>query len=197
MSVGLGLGFAFVRLLRFGTLCVFLVSLAYFVLVLFAFVAEFLQYYTKRLARKKGRRTSPKWPILRRVGHKTLTQSISWLGSGVGELVQREWPLSWWIIDAWISMVEVGTLSCIQCFETVDSTTGRASDLWTTCSNLPQSFSFRRRGLTLTDCREEGSSSSSSCVLSAAGRCCSYERAPGLTILRLMIGGWQTNVEWC
>jgi len=39
------------------------------------------------------------------------------------------------------------------------------------------------------------SSSSSPCGLSSAGRCRSYERAPGLTILRLMIGGCQTNVE--
>ena len=45
MSVGLGLGFAFVRLLRFGTLCVFLVSLAYFVLVLFAFVMSDLVFF--------------------------------------------------------------------------------------------------------------------------------------------------------
>jgi len=41
-------------------------------------------------------------------------------------------------------------------------------------------------------------SSPSSCGLSGAGRCHSHERAPGLTILRSMIGGCQTNVlEWC
>ena len=41
------------------------------------------------------------------------------------------------------------------------------------------------------------SSSSSSCGLSGAGRCYSYERAPGLMTLRSMTGGCQTNVEWC
>jgi len=38
ISVGLGLGLVFVRLFRFNTLCVFLLSLDYFVLMLFAFV---------------------------------------------------------------------------------------------------------------------------------------------------------------
>ena len=40
-------------------------------------------------------------------------------------------------------------------------------------------------------------SSSSSCGLSGAGRCRSYECSPGLIILRSMIGGCRTNVEWC
>ena len=39
------------------------------------------------------------------------------------------------------------------------------------------------------------SSSSSSCGLSGAGRCRSYERAPGLTILRSLLVSYQTNVE--
>ena len=55
MSVGLGLGFVVVHL-HFVFL---LISLAYFVLLLFAFVAKFLQHYTKRLDRK-NQRTSPK-----------------------------------------------------------------------------------------------------------------------------------------
>ena len=40
-------------------------------------------------------------------------------------------------------------------------------------------------------------SSSSSCGLSAAGRCHSYECSPGLMILRLMIGSCPTNAGWC
>ena len=35
------------------------------------------------------------------------------------------------------------------------------------------------------------------CGLSGAGHCRYYECAPGLTILRFMLGGCQTNVEWC
>ena len=38
LSVGFGFKFSFVHLFRFSILCVFLVSLDYFVLVLFAFV---------------------------------------------------------------------------------------------------------------------------------------------------------------
>jgi len=38
VSLGLALGLVFVRLFRFSILCVFMVSLYYFVLVLFAFV---------------------------------------------------------------------------------------------------------------------------------------------------------------
>ena len=51
----------------------------------------------------------------------------------------------------------------------------------------------------LVDGRQEErpSSLSSFCGLSGAGRCRSYERAPGLTILRSTIGGFQTDVEWC
>jgi len=49
----------------------------------------------------------------------------------------------------------------------------------------------------LKDCVTVSSSSSSSCGLSGAGRCRSYERAPGLTILRSTIGGCHTNVDWC
>jgi len=41
------------------------------------------------------------------------------------------------------------------------------------------------------------STSSSFCGLSGAGRCRSYERAPGLTILRSTIGGFQTDDELC
>jgi len=33
--------------------------------------------------------------------------------------------------------------------------------------------------------------------MSTNGRCHSYEHAPGLTTLRLTIGGCQTNAEWC
>ena len=179
-------------------LCFFLISLAYFVLLLFAFVAKFLQHYTKRLDRK-NQRTSPKWPILCRVGHKTLTQSTNWLGSGVGELVQREWLLSWWIGKGWGTMHKFPWLKSVLwvAFSTLQLLIQRQEG-HLICERpapiYPQSFSFGRLGLTLTDYREEGSSSSSSCVLSGAGCCHSYERAPGLMILCLTIAGCQTNV---
>jgi len=65
MSVGLGLGLDFVRLFRFRILSFFF-SFYYFVLVLFAFVVLGLVS-----SRDWLERTSPKLPILCRMGGKT------------------------------------------------------------------------------------------------------------------------------
>jgi len=62
MSVGLGLSLVFVCLFRFSILCVFWLSLDYFVLVLFAFVV--LVIYSSVLCQES---TFPKLPVLCRV----------------------------------------------------------------------------------------------------------------------------------
>jgi len=75
INVGLGLVFrVFVSVKHF--VCFSSLGLDYFVLVLFAFVM--LGLVSSVLCQEIGLgRTSPKWPILCRVGHKTLTWSLS------------------------------------------------------------------------------------------------------------------------
>jgi len=76
LQVGLGFDFVFVCLFRFSILCIFVCdSLVHFIPMLLAFVCfQFSCFSTK--PRDWLGRTSPKWPVLCRVGHKTLSQSI-------------------------------------------------------------------------------------------------------------------------
>ena len=74
LTVGLGLGWVFVRLFRFSILCVFLVYLRIFCLVSFCCVR--FSFFGTAPRDWLGRK-SPKWPVLCRVGRKTLTQSIN------------------------------------------------------------------------------------------------------------------------
>jgi len=85
VSVGLiGLGLVFVHLFRFSILCVFLIRLIFFSCIVCFCCVRFSFFST--MPRDWLGRTSPKWPILCPVGHKTLTHSIN-----QAELVALMW----------------------------------------------------------------------------------------------------------
>jgi len=82
MSVSFRFRLVFVCLFKFSILCVFCFYLTLFSFCVVCFYCVRFSFFSTMPRGWLGR-TSPKWPMLCRVGHKTLTQSVSQFTTGL------------------------------------------------------------------------------------------------------------------